>query len=659
MKLISAVVENFRSIHHSSPVSIDPKVTVLVGQNESGKTAFLQALHHSRPVEQNGGFDVDRDYPRAAVNEYRDRHEANPATVVTLTHELTATELDAITSHLGVRLFHSLQVTTTHHYKNHFTIGIKFDEGPYIRHLLDDVSLPREIKAEALAMTSIRGLFDLLRARDLNVEGKEFVESLTRRFQPDAHKNWQNLLAHELWEQFLQNWLPKFFYFDEYYLLPGKVNLKTLALRAQQENLLSETDKTVLSLLQLAGVQLQELIAPQGYEQIKARLEGLQNSITDRIFEYWTQNRELEVEFDIREDPKEAPPYQDGPNLYLRIKSRRHRVTVPFNQRSRGFIWFFSFIVWFDTIKRQVGNSHDLVLLLDEPGLNLHVLAQADFLRYIDALAEKKHQIVYTTHSPFMVPNNRLQQIRLVEDRPEQGTVITTDFSNVASSTLYPIRAALANSVAENLFQNEPTLLVDSPTDLVFLRIFSSILEKAGRTGLRDDLTIVPVGGLDRVAAVLALLGTHPPEVVVLQATHDHQVPPHEPLVEKFMKTNHVLQYGQFRTVDTDGEGTENAPPASGIEDLFSVGFYLKLFNATFTNKLPKVVKENDLPAGDRIVERLNRYLIANSVMLRSQEGYNPYSLANYLAANPPKTFDKDTLARFEELFEAINSMFS
>jgi predicted ATP-dependent endonuclease of OLD family len=65
-------------------------------------------------------------------------------------------------------------------------------------------------------------------------------------------------------------------------------------------------------------------------------------------------------------------------------------------------------------------------LLLDEPGLSLHALAQKDFLRYIDDLAGR-HQVIYSTHSPFMVHSDRLTQVRTVEDQEKVGTVISAD----------------------------------------------------------------------------------------------------------------------------------------------------------------------------------------------------------------------------------------
>ena len=68
-----------------------------------------------------------------------------------------------------------------------------------------------------------------------------------------------------------------------------------------------------------------------------------------------------------------------------------------------------------------------MVLLLDEPGLNLHALAQRDFLRFIDQRLAPKHQVIYTTHSPFMIDLDNLSSVRTVEDMDNLGTTVSAD----------------------------------------------------------------------------------------------------------------------------------------------------------------------------------------------------------------------------------------
>ncbi|MCP9496572.1 MAG: AAA family ATPase [Pyrinomonadaceae bacterium MAG19_C2-C3] len=419
-----------------------------------------------------------------------------------------------------------------------------------------------------------------------------------------------------------------------------------------------------MGLLRLAGIKVEDLTNTAGYEEVKAKLEGISISITDKVFEYWTQNKNLDVEFDIRADPQDKPPFNIGNNLYIRIRNRRHRVSVAFSQRSKGFIWFFSFIVWFDSIKQQLNTMDDLVLLLDEPGLSLHALAQADFLRYIDDLS-KNHQVLYTTHSPFMVHADRLHQARTVQDTDEAGTKVSSNISTSDPKTIFPLQAALGYTIAQNLFISTNNLLVEGPADLIYLKFFSSMLEKGNKERLRDDVTIVPVGGLDKLATFVALLGANQLELVVLHDFENKPDPRLESLVrEKLIRDKHVLHYAMFRNGSNKVTSKTAATPAafvsSDVEDLLAPDLYLKLFSGAYKAKLNgKEIKESDLPPGDRIIRRIGRYLDTNGILLRASGGFNHYLPAIHLASNPPSKVDAQTLARFEALFQAVNKLYT
>ena len=62
-----------------------------------------------------------------------------------------------------------------------------------------------------------------------------------------------------------------------------------------------------------------------------------------------------------------------------------------------------------------------LIILLDEPGLSLHGKAQGDLLRYIKEKLLPKYQVIYTTHSPFMIDTDNILSVRTVEDVTAEG----------------------------------------------------------------------------------------------------------------------------------------------------------------------------------------------------------------------------------------------
>ena len=61
----------------------------------------------------------------------------------------------------------------------------------------------------------------------------------------------------------------------------------------------------------------------------------------------------------------------------------------------------------------------NLILLLDEPGLSLHGKAQQDLLRYINEKLKPDYQVIYTSHSPFMIDSRNVFSLRGVEDAVE------------------------------------------------------------------------------------------------------------------------------------------------------------------------------------------------------------------------------------------------
>jgi predicted ATP-dependent endonuclease of OLD family len=104
MELVRASVGPFKSIEQSGTVSIDPAVTVLVGMNEAGKTAFLQALNKSNSIEANAKFDPVEDYPRKDLTAYLKKHPNDPEVVTRLTYRLDAADATNVNNALGASL---------------------------------------------------------------------------------------------------------------------------------------------------------------------------------------------------------------------------------------------------------------------------------------------------------------------------------------------------------------------------------------------------------------------------------------------------------------------------------------------------------------------------------------------------------------------------
>lgn len=425
MRLMAAQVQNYKLIADTGRFRVD-NLTCLVGKNESGKTAVLRALHRLKPDDADEtDFDVETEYPRQDLYDYKPRHATNPDNVVTTWWQISDAEATWIANRFGADTLKNRELVVSKGCSNQWKWASGIDEKAAVQYLVATSGLDEADKDKLKEVVATAVLVSGVEALEESGRRDKFTERL------------QTLLDGKTATQIVHNFLalqfPTFVYYANYYALPGQMSLDHfIQVEAQQQ--LGWPEKIFRALLGLVGSTAQEISQTQTYESMKADLEAIGLRLSREIFEYWSQNRDLEVEFNFDQArPGDQPPFNSGYVFRTRIKNRRHGVSVSFDERSTGFVWFFSFLVWFSQMQREHGDN--LVLLLDEPGLSLHGTAQADLLRYIEEKLVPKYQVLYTTHSPFMVDATNLPSVRTVEDVSEGDKVIGTRVGDEILST--------------------------------------------------------------------------------------------------------------------------------------------------------------------------------------------------------------------------------
>jgi predicted ATP-dependent endonuclease of OLD family len=152
----------------------------------------------------------------------------------------------------------------------------------------------------------------------------------------------------------------------------------------------------------------------------------------------------------------------------------------------------------------------DSILLLDEPGLSLHPLAQKDLSLFFGSLS-KTNQIIYTTHSPFLVNADHLDQVKAVYIQQDGTTNISSNLrageaNSSQTKSIYPVHAALGLSVSEMLFNNCIPVLVEGPSDQIYLSAIKTLLISIGELTPRKDILFIPAGGVRGVKPIVSLL---------------------------------------------------------------------------------------------------------------------------------------------------------
>lgn len=632
MRLESFHVKNFRNIVDSGNIAVDDDVTCLVGKNESGKSSILTALYRSNPVYPSDKFEVSRDYPRWRL--VRDRRDGDVAESVpiTCTFELEDDDVAALDGIFGPGVVNKQKFERSVKYSGAVSSTLKVDSAAALKNIYEAAATPKALIKELEAHTE--PLQAANAAQQLAVpDGGGFTTAQVAALVAEVQARVGNATVWARVHVVLNQRMPKFFYFSNYQTLPGRIDVRDLGGEEEPGASAMQTARALLGLAQTSADALTE----EAFEERKAELEAVSNELTKEVFEYWTQNKELSVEIDL---DKITEPVGNGQQavarfLEVRVKDRRHGFTNNFDQRSSGFQWFFSFLAAFSEFENL---EHGVVVLLDEPALTLHGRAQADFLRFIEERLAPAAQVVFTTHSPFMVDVNHLERVRIVEDRgPDQGAVVTPEVMAVGDDSLFPLEAALGYDIAQNLFIGHYNLLVEGTSDFTYLTLISDFLREAGRTCLDERWRLLPAGGATNIPTFVALIGRALDVSVLIDGSL--------PGVQKLKNLVDRGLLAKKRLLVTDSYTDKVAP--SDIEDLFTPGDYLPLYNEAFGTSL-KVV---DLDGTDRIIARIGRKIGTPF----TDHGKPADALLRTRDKVIPK-LSETTLARFESLFADINA---
>ena len=652
MKLTSVHITNFRSVQDSTEFQIGD-VTCLVGKNESGKTALLQALYRLNPViEKHGRFDVTEDYPRRFVSDYNEDIETGnrkPAKVVGATYSLEQEDIIAVEEAFGSECFRrkNPSITLNKNYSNkRYFSGLNLNSTSIPKHLIKTANLERSLTTRLFKIKSVTKMVEILSGTEQSSAVQELIQILR---EIDEHG-----VSYSVYNRVLCHRLPKFLYFDEYYQMKGRDNVDALKQRVASD-VLEDSDRPLLGLIALAGLDLDQLTNPEKTEALIAKLEAAENRLTGKVLSYWSQNRHLRMKFDIRPaQPNDPEGMTSGMNIWGRVHDTKHGVSTNLGTRSRGFIWFFSFLAWYSQLRKQDAN---MILLLDEPGLSLHAKAQEDLLRYFEEELKPFHQLIYTTHSPFLVDATHFERVRIVQDlsiesgsddlvEEQQGTRVITEVLDATPDSLFPLQGALGYDISQTLFVGPNNLVVEGVSDLLYIQIMSALLQEKGELGLDSKWTITPVGGFDKIPTFVALIAaqTNLDLAILIDYQKKDQQRIDNLFKKKLLKKKNILMYSAFIS------GNE-----ADIEDMFDPNFYMKLVNDTFGSTIALA----DLPGRHpRIIRRLEQYLTENPLPRNAQ--FNHYRPARYFNENVNvlvEDLDDSIFDRFRQMFSALNAL--
>jgi predicted ATPase len=234
--------------------------------------------------------------------------------------------------------------------------------------------------------------------------------------------------------------------------------------------------------------------------EVEALVGAINSAIKENlnVQRWWTQDQEFDLVVEAREH-----------ELAFTVRDRTG-ARYSFGERSQGLRYFLSYFVQLTTHRLGLGRSD--LLLLDEPDAFLSSTGQQDLLRVLQDYSVPEaggpcSQVVYVTHSPFLIDKNAPHRIRVLDKGTEsEGTRVVRD---AASNRYEPLRSALGPYLAETAFIGGRNLFVEGPADQVLLAGVATHIAQTSDQPVNpldlNEVTVVACGGADSVPYMVYL----------------------------------------------------------------------------------------------------------------------------------------------------------
>lgn len=219
-------------------------------------------------------------------------------------------------------------------------------------------------------------------------------------------------------------------------------------------------DEWAKDLEQVSAFKISKILSSSDQER-RNHQESVNAEFTDKFKQFWTQD---DIKLQVEKEGQNI-------NFWIVENGKQYYPT----QRSKGQQWYLSFYI---KIVARLKEDKPNIILIDEPGLYLHAKAQKDLL---SVLAEhgSDYPVVFSTHSPYLIKEENLENIRLVE-KNNNSTIILGKIhkhSLADKETLTPILTAIGlgvNDSITNITQRD-NVVVEGPEDVFYLQAFKKM----------------------------------------------------------------------------------------------------------------------------------------------------------------------------------------
>lgn len=588
MRLNRFRVKNFRSLLDTGWVECQ-NVTAFCGENESGKTSLLLALMKL----------MDTRYEKEGLKTGKEK--------------LSRVDLE---QDLPIDKYFELLPLIDETY----FIDAEFEP-------LDD-ELNNQLTQLGVTFNPVKKL----------VLSKTYTEKYTVDFQDDFPPHlWPDVV------RIVLDNMPSFEYHKEVVEAASRIDFLTLALKLSgsiKRNTLTASEKMISDLLSCLDIWESNLVNSimSVYEKLSAatkkevdfreifkRIPLFEKriargfAILNKEFLQWWEKDDITIGYE---------PYNKG--IIIKIIDK-HGNSFNLENRSTGFRRFFALFLSFSILGK---NQRGAILLFDEAGAALHPLMQRNLEKFFNELG-KQSQVLYNTHTAYMLSVENLNRVRVVYKDNENHSHISTTLKVMESRenelSLFPVQAALATYVAEKQMAGCLPIVVLNDNDEYYLSLMKNILTARGKLNTVHTVLVFATGenGIDAVAEAFSNENDLP--LILLPSDAEGKHVKERLLADKYMTCpQKIFELGQFVK---EAQTFEDLMPGEFMQLASHV--YLKeiLGEGFFTvfDKEKPILPQIEAYAQETFVELPKNYRneMAKRMKLRTMLSYSDVLLSN------------------------------
>ncbi len=454
-----------------------PKIFTLVGLNESGKTSILEAIY----LFQNG---ILREDAHTLISKSR-QHAFDGVISVEAELELDDGEIEGIQDYLREEY--------------------KFD----VETLSKSIRITREYKFKKSVPVADDNWTET--CWDLDIEGTP-----KRGKKPKELYKWDEDVWNEVVEIIENEYLPKILYYQDFlFKFPEKIHLEPFENEGAEQEEYRNVIQDILDSIKDGLTIEEDLLERMRKKEERSHKEALtqllskmSSKLNEEILKEWdeifggTQRKEVDISYGSEEDNNGKERY------FVELKIKQGSDNYSINDRSLGFRWFFSFLIFTAFRKSRSSDPGETLFLLDEPASNLHQRSQQKLLQSLERIVSDC-KLIYSTHSHHLINPKWLAGAYIVRnkaidyDNPEGADTTETDINAILYKNFVanhpneqdhfkPILDALEYTPS-NLEVLPETIFTEGKNDYyIFKYMLNVILEG------KSDLNFYPGAGVDK-----------------------------------------------------------------------------------------------------------------------------------------------------------------